>query len=247
MYEPARYVAENSVGTAHLLGEVAKRKRQIEALVVASSMSVYGDSPEPAREDQPLDPRSIYALTKYDQEVQSLVMGEALGIRTVALRLFNTYGAYQSLANPYTGVVAIFASRLLNDQPPIIFGDGEQTRDFVHVSDVARAFATALENERASGVYNVGTGRSVSVLEVADVLARALEKPIQPVHRGPRRGDVLRCIANTDRAEAELGFVAQTKFEDGIVALKDWLRAQTPPDRQEQAVSELEAAGLLSE
>src|SRR5260370_41975094 len=126
----------------------------------------------PTGEDKALFPTSVYAITKQDQEQLSLVVGRTYGIPTVALRYFNVYGSRQALSNPYTGVCAIFSSRLLNDHAPVVYEDGGQTRDFVHVSDIVAANLLALESDRADyQAINVGTGRPTSVINVARLLA----------------------------------------------------------------------------
>jgi dTDP-L-rhamnose 4-epimerase len=189
---------------------------------------------------------SVYALTKYDQERLCLIWGESYGVPTTALRLFNVYGPRQALSNPYTGVLAIFASRLLNGQPPLVFEDGEQRRDFVSVHDVARAIRLALEpGESSCGVLNVGSGRSVTVKEIAELLASALSVDIEPVLTGKARaGDIRHCFADVSLARERLGFEAQVGFEEGIAQLVDWLAGQRPDDRVEQARAELDRRGL---
>ena len=154
-------------------------------------------SPVPTTENKLLQPASIYAVNKRDHEEMFLAVGRALDIPTVALRLFNAYGSRQALSNPYTGVAAIFISRLLNDQPPLVFEDGEQMRDFVHVRDVANAFATVLESDkRLWDIFNVGSGSPVSVNEIARMLARLLQKNIAPEilqqYRGGRYSPLFR-------------------------------------------------------
>src|SRR5205823_7148123 len=166
-----------------------------------------GPEPLPTPETKPVALASIYALTKYQQERACLIAGEAYGIPAVPLRFFNVYGPRQALSNPYTGVLAIFASRLLNGKPPLIFEDGQQRRDFVHVSDVAQAFVTALEHTNApSKVYNIGSGREQSVLAVVGALAAAMGRAeIEPeVMRRARAGDIRHCFADISRAEREL-------------------------------------------
>jgi dTDP-L-rhamnose 4-epimerase len=219
MYRIADYVGINDLGTAVLLEALINHP--VERLLVASSMSVYGEGLgrtkdgrliEPAERDAealkahrwepegpdgaPLEPiptpetkrpslSSVYALNKYTQERLCLLFGRAYGVPTTALRFFNVYGTRQALSNPYTGVLAIFASRLLNGNPPLIFEDGRQMRDFVHVSDIARACRLALETRDAAGqVFNVGSGQPYTVVEVAQRIARALRQPELPV-----RGD----------------------------------------------------------
>ncbi len=280
MYEIRRYTHVNTVGTAVLLEALAQRP--VRRLVVASSMSIYGeglyhdaqgrpharversverlragawdpvsDSGEtlesrPTHEDVPANLTSVYALTKYDQERLCLMVGRAYGIPTVALRLFNVYGPHQALSNPYTGVLAIFAARLLNDKPPLIFEDGLQRRDFVSVYDVARAARLALESEEVDqGVFNVGSGTSVTIREVADRLARVLGKDIEPVLTGQHRvGDIRHCYADIARAQDRLGFSPRVPFDAGLEQLAAWLVDQVADDQVDQARDELSTRGL---
>ncbi len=191
---------------------------------------------------------SIYALGKYVQERQTLIMTRAYGMEGTCLRLFNVYGPGQALSNPYTGVLAIFSSRLLNGQKPMIFEDGEQRRDFVHVGDVARAFADALVHPDANGeVFNVGSGQDRSVKEVAHSIARALNRnDIEPEIVGKGRvGDVRHCCCDGSKAAAVLGFRAEKNFEEGIAELAEWVGGQSAVDRVEQARAELEGKGLV--
>jgi dTDP-L-rhamnose 4-epimerase len=195
------------------------------------------------------DLASIYALGKYVQERTTFIMSEAYGMEGVCLRLFNVYGPGQALSNPYTGVLAIFASRLLNGQQPMIFEDGGQRRDFVYVGDVARAFADALELPRAAGgVFNIGSGDDRSVTEVAEELARAMGKnDIAPQIVGKSRiGDIRHCFCDGARAAQALGFRAEKDFREGLAELAEWVAVQTADDRVEQARAELEARGLVA-
>jgi len=270
MYEMAEYTSANSVGTAVLLEALAERP--VRKLVVASSMSIYGEGlyrggdpgertreqlerrewdflgfePLPTPETKRPALSSIYALTKYDQERSCLVAGAAYGVPAVALRLFNVYGPGQALSNPYTGVLAIFASRLLNGRAPRIFEDGGQRRDFVSVHDVARAFRLALEGDGADGrAVNVGSGASVTVNELAELLARTLGKDVAPEVTGEFRvGDIRHCFADVSLAREALGFEAQVRLEDGIAELAEWLAGQTAVDRVDEATAELSRRGL---
>jgi dTDP-L-rhamnose 4-epimerase len=277
MYEPAEYAAVNTTGTGVLLE--ALLEHPVRKLVVASSMSVYGEGayePAPAvprtREQlergewEPRGPSgeeltavptpetkepslaSVYALTKYDQERMCLLYGDAYGVPTVALRFFNVYGPRQALSNPYTGVLAIFASRLLNDRPPLVYEDGGQRRDFVNVADVARACRLALEHEAVDGrAVNVGSGRSASVLELTDELSRGLGKSIEPEIAGKfRAGDIRHCFADVTLARDALGFVAEVPLEHGLAELASWLEGQTATDRFDEAASELAERGLTT-
>ncbi|MBW8784841.1 MAG: NAD-dependent epimerase/dehydratase family protein [Novosphingobium sp.] len=192
---------------------------------------------------------SIYALNKYVQERTTHIMSRPYGIEGVCLRLFNVYGAGQALSNPYTGVLAIFASRLLNGQAPLIFEDGEQRRDFVHVKDVARAFADALELPEAAGqTFNIGSGEDRSIRQVADELAAAMGKNrIAPeiVHKA-RIGDIRHCFCDTTKARDQLGFTARADFRQGLAELAEWVGSQSAEDRVGQAHRELEARGLVA-
>ncbi len=192
---------------------------------------------------------SIYALNKYVQERTTHIMAQPYGIESVCLRLFNVYGPGQALSNPYTGVLAIFASRLLNGQAPMIFEDGEQRRDFVHVHDVARAFAEALHLPQAvGGTFNIGSGDHRSVNEVATELARAMGKNrIEPEIVGKSRtGDIRHCFCDTSLSRETLGFEAHEDFTEGLAVLAEWVGRQTSVDRVARAREELEARGLVA-
>ncbi len=277
MYEIADYCDVNTRGTGVLLE--AMMDRPVARLLVASSMSIYGEglyrgAPdvtertrealergdwEPRGEDgSPLEPlptpewktpslSSIYALNKYDQERMCLLFGSSYGIPTTALRFFNVYGPDQALSNPYTGVLAIFAGRLLNEKPPLIFEDGHQRRDFVSVLDVARACALCLDEPAAAGrVLNVGSGESVSVREIAERLARVMGKEdIEPEVTGKYRvGDIRHCFADISLARETVGYVPQVALDEGMAELAQWLEGQTADDRVESARAELAARGL---
>lgn len=280
MYAIDRYVSANDGGTAVLMQALTQHR--VPRIVVASSMSVYGEglyttadgtrvpdavrrpatdrwdprgpageplTPVPTPETKPVSLASVYALTKYVQERLVLTVAAAYGMEAVALRLFNVYGAGQALSNPYTGVLAIFASRLLNGQRPMVFEDGAQRRDFVHVGDVARAFLLALEQPAADGgVFNIGSGRSVSVAEVATDFARAMRRPdLTPDITGRARvGDIRHCFADITLARRVLGFTPQRSFEDSFAELAEWVRGQEAVDRVAEARLELETRGLVA-
>ena len=204
--------------------------------------------PVPTSEDKLLQPNSIYAVNKRDHEEMFLSVGRALQIPTVALRLFNTYGSRQALSNPYTGVAAIFISRLLNDQPPLVFEDGRQMRDFVHVHDVARAFATVLDSDRQTwDVFNVGSGTPISVNEIAAILARLLGKNIAPeVLNRYRVGDIRHCFGDISRIERAYGFKPERDMETGMAELIDWVSRTKPPvDRSAESLAELARGKLV--
>jgi dTDP-L-rhamnose 4-epimerase len=198
-------------------------------------------------EDKPAEPQSIYALLKHHQERMCLCVGEAYAIPTVALRFFNTYGPRQALSNPYTGVIAIFASRLLNNRPPIMFEDGLQQRDFVSVHDVAQACGRAMEVPAAAGnVFNIGSGQAISVKDLAVRIAIVLGKSnLHPVTiRKHRIGDVRHCFADISHARRVLGYEPAVNLNQGLAELAGWLDGQVAMDRVPQASAELAVRGL---
>ncbi|MGI9091268.1 MAG: NAD-dependent epimerase/dehydratase family protein [Gemmatimonadaceae bacterium] len=204
-------------------------------------------SPLVTPESKPPSLSSVYALSKFDQERMCLLVGRAYNIPTVALRFFNVYGPRQALSNPYTGALAIFASRLLNDNAPLIFEDGQQQRDFVSVSDVTQACRLALEVPAAADqVFNVGSGHHYSISSLAERMARTLAKPdVSPEVTGKYRvGDIRNCFADISRARQVLGYEPRVSIDDGIAELAEWLDGQIAYDRVDQASAELEARGL---
>src|SRR5436305_1746036 len=270
MYEIERYTSINAIGAAVVLEEVLERRDSIRKLLVASSMSIYGEGQyrnpstgesglapgirpetqlaardwevraddgtalerEPTAETKPLRPTSIYAVNKRDHEEMFLAIGAAYGIPAVAPRFFNVYGERQALSNPYTGVAAIIASRLLNDRPPIVFVDGNQSRDFIDVRDIARCCALALSQSDADGrTLNVGTGIPTTIADVAHAIARGLDKEIEPEFVAKyRAGDIPHDDADTGLAEQLLGFRAEIPFEAGMRDLLAWLEGPEAGD-----------------
>jgi dTDP-L-rhamnose 4-epimerase len=175
------------------------------------------------------------------------LVGRAYGIPTTALRLFNVFGTRQALSNPYTGVLAIFASRLLNDRRPTLFEDGLQRRDFVSVYDVAQACCLALEQPTStSDVFNVGSGCSYTIAEIAERIARVLDKQyLEPEVTGKYRvGDIRHCFADISLARSILGYESRIHLEDGLEELAGWLDGQEATDRVEEASAQLAARGL---
>jgi dTDP-L-rhamnose 4-epimerase len=283
MYQILAYTSINNMGTAVLLEALVERP--VERLIVASSMSVYGEglykaadgstrvavdrsirslkagdwqvrdaqgedlTPIPTPETKPPNLASVYALHKYDQERMCLMIGRAYGIPAVAMRFFNVYGPHQALSNPYTGVLAIFASSLLNNKAPVIFEDGFQQRDFVSVYDIARALRLALESPKAAGmVFNVGNGKRYSIRSVAQRMAVALGKDrIRPEITGQYRvGDIRHCFADITLAREILRYAPQISLEEGLVDLAGWLeKQQFAPGRVPDARAELALRGLM--
>ncbi len=280
MYQIDRYTDVNNRGTAVLLERLAEQP--IKKLVVASSMSLYGEGlyrnaagqvfapperkvetvrrgqweliadgdelvPVATPETKIPSPSSVYALSKYDQERLCLMVGAAYGIPTTALRFFNIYGTRQALSNPYTGVLAIFSSRLLNDKPLVIFEDGRQRRDFVSVRDVARACLLAMRSDNANGeVFNIGSGRDISIREIADKVANILGKTdLEPEITGEYRvGDIRHCFANIEKAQNLLDYRPRVSLDDGLEELAEWLRGQQADDRIHTMRKELYSRGL---
>lgn len=281
MYEITKYTSTNNLGTAVLLEALIDQP--VERLIVASSMSIYGEGlyrapngslcvgcdrtlnqlkagdweirnadgevlvPVPTPENKQPALASVYALSKYDQERMCLIIGQAYGISAVALRFFNTYGTRQALSNPYTGVLAIFASRLLNNKPPLIFEDGDQQRDFVSVHDVVQACRLAMEVPEAAGkVFNVASDRHYTVSQAAQLMGQVLGKEhIQPLITGKYRvGDVRHCFADITLARSILGYQPRVTLKEGLVELASWLEGQEAFDRVVEASAELAARGL---
>jgi len=285
MYQVDRYVMNNDVSSAVLLQSVIEHRERIKKLVVASSMSIYGEGryicpkcgavsprtrkkeqlekrrwelecegcgsilkPAPTDEAKPTICESVYAITKKTSEELFLVIGETYQIPTVAFRYFNVYGPRQALSNPYTGLLAITASRVVNAKPPIIFEDGNQTRDFVNVKDVARANLLALKWQGPGQVVlNVGTGRALSVNQVVNQVVAGLNGKESPQVTGMfRAGDIRHCYADTRSAEEVLGFKAEVKFEEGILEFLDWVKEEEGVlDLAERCFLELEEKGLV--
>jgi dTDP-L-rhamnose 4-epimerase len=284
MYDIVDYCGTNVMGTAVLCELLARGNHSVQKLLVASSMSNYGEGsaeceehgrqsppgrsraqllerqwevlcprcgramvPCPTDESKPMQPASVYATTKKTQEELVLNVGRAYGIPSVALRYFNAYGPRQALSNPYTGVAAIFVSRLLSGQPPKLFEDGRQRRDFVHVFDVVQANLLALEHDGADGrVINVGSGRSIDLLELAAVLADYLGSTQAAEVVGEfREGDIRHCYADITVARTTLGYEPRVRIEDGVKDLIEWASDQTPEDRTAEAMAELQRRNLV--
>ncbi len=285
MYEIAHYMESNTQGTANLLQALLDGKLQFEKLIVASSMSIYGEgqyrcpehgeraaaprgpsqlrakawelhcplcgcdmAPVPTSESKPLECTSIYALSKKDQEEMTLLFGRTYNVPVVALRYFNIYGTRQSLSNPYTGVAAIFASRLLNRNTPMIFEDGQQQRDFVSVHDVVRANLLAMERSEADGMaLNIASGEAITIEGVARALseAMAIEVPVEITGKY-RAGDIRHCFADISAAGLRLGYQPKFSFKQGVRELVAWLAEQTAVDKVRQAARELDRYGLTA-
>ena len=283
MYEIRRYVENNVHGTANLLDIVVNHKNKIQKIIVASSMSIYGEGayrcrqcgvvcpglrsheqllnrdweqrcpkcgisvePIPTNEDKTIFPTSVYSITKRDQEDLCLTVCRAYRIPCVALRYFNIYGPRQSVSNPYTGVLAIFLSRLKNNKSLVIFEDGLQTRDFIHVSDVVKANMLSLRDEANYEIFNVGTGKAASLLEIIALLTEAFNIEIEPRPANKyRQGDIRHCFADISKIQGKLGFKPSLELKEGIKDLCGWAESQVADDRLKRALSELDGKGLI--
>lgn len=285
MYQVSDYIAANTLGTANLLQAILDTRSQPEKIVVASSMSIYGEGkylcgqcgevapssrpssqlqakqweticphcervvdPVATDERKPLQCTSIYALSKKDQEEMSLLFGRTYRIPVVALRYFNIYGTRQALSNPYTGVIAIFASRLMNGNAPLIFEDGQQKRDFVNVHDIVQANLLAMEKTSADGLaLNIGSGQPITVRDIARELAAALETdvPVEITDKY-RAGDIRHCFADITSAAQVLGYKPRVRLADGLRDLVGWLKEQQATDRVDEAMKGLAVHGLVA-
>ena len=284
MYEIKKYVDANTFGTAKLLDILVNTEHDVKKLIVASSMSIYGEGsyqcencgvvypklrsekqlksrqwemlcpecgkvakPVPTREDKPLFPTSVYAITKRDQEEMCLTVGRAYGIPTVALRYFNVYGPRQSLNNPYTGVCAIFSSMIKNNNQPLIFEDGRQTRDFVSVHDIVQSDLLAMNNSSMDyDSFNVGTGKPTSILQIAEILMKLYGKHgLKPrIENRFRQGDIRHAYADISKI-SKLGFKPKFDLESGMRELVGWGKLALATDKTEKAEKELYNKGLI--
>jgi len=283
-YQIKRYVDANISGTGNLLDILVNSEHDVKKLIVASSMSIYGEGsyecedcgkvlaslrseeqmrrkdweihcpncgrvlePIPTPEDKKPQSNSIYAITKKTQEEMCLNIGKTYGIPTVSLRYFNVYGPRQSLSNPYTGVCAIFISRIKNDNPPLIFEDGKQSRDFISVHDIVEANILAMKSKNANyEIFNVGTGKQTTILEIANILIDLYNKNIKPKIVGKfRKGDIRHCFADISKIRRKLGFKPKVSFEDGIRELVEWSEREEARDKVDKATQELKEKGLL--
>jgi len=288
MYEISLYVGANIVGTANLLDIIVnneKIRKRLKKLIVASSMSPYGEGsyicnkcgivnpqfrseedimnknwelncpkcnailkPIPTNETKKQNANSIYANTKRCQEEMVLNIGKAYSIPVVALRYFNAFGPRQSLSNPYTGVAAIFMSRLKNNQQPLIFEDGNQMRDFVSIHDIVQANMLAMEkNEANYEVFNVGSGQPITIKQIAETIAKLYDKDIKPsITHQSRKGDIRHCFADISKIKKKLGYKPTVSFEDGMKELINWAADAEAKDLVGYMTEELKSKGIIN-
>jgi dTDP-L-rhamnose 4-epimerase len=284
MYQVKRYLEVNTLGTANLMDFLINSNNNVKKIIVASSMSTYGEGsykcdkcgivnpslrteqqmktnqwelhcpscnnivvPIPTKESKIQDITSIYALSKKDQEDMVINLGKTYGIPTVALRYFNVYGPRQSLSNPYTGVAAIFMSRIKNNHPPIVYEDGMQSRDFVSVHDVVQANILAMKDNNANyEIFNVGSGKIITIKSIAEKLSKLYNVDIKPkITNQFRKGDVRHCFADISKIRSKLGYDPKISFEEGMKELITWSSDQQAFDKFDQSVEELKKKGLL--
>jgi dTDP-L-rhamnose 4-epimerase len=246
IYGEGKYLCAQCGGVAPQLRSVNQlRTKQWEPNCPACGEAL---TPVPTDESKPLQCSSIYALSKKDQEEMCLLFGRTYALPVVALRYFNIYGTRQALSNPYTGVAAIFASRMMNGNPPLVFEDGGQLRDFVSVQDVVSANLLAMESSQADGMaLNIGSGGAISIREVAAELARAMDSEIAAeLTQKYRAGDVRHCFADISAARKFLGYSPRVRFADGLTELVQWLALQQSQDRAAEAVAQLSQFGLTA-
>jgi len=283
-YEIKRYVDVNIGGTSNLLDIISNNQTKLKKLIVAGSMSSYGEgmykcvkcglikpdlrteeqmsknlwelycpkcsrkiSPVPTSESATQNCNSIYAITKKVQEEMTMIIGKAYKIPVVVLRFFNVYGPRQSLSNPYTGVCAIFMSRIKNNNSPVIFEDGLQTRDFIYVTDIVKACILVMNSEKANyEIFNVGTGIPVTILEISKILAKLYGKKILPeVTNRFRKGDVRHCYADISKIKKVVGFRPEIRFNEGMKLLVDWAKSVDAIDMYDKAENELKKRNLV--
>ncbi len=285
MYEVKEYVTTNEVGTANIMHAIANEKHHVKKIIVASSMSIYGDgsyfcqkckkevydvertqeqlkqqkwemycpgcksvlTPIPTNESKPINSGSVYAISKKNQEELTLNIGKAYGIPGVALRLWNTYGPRQSLSNPYTGVAAIFMSRIKNNNSPMIFEDGKQSRDFVSVYDVVQAVELSIEKKEADNEsFNVGSGEKITINEVAQMLLDIFGSKLKPIANNKyRTGDVRHCFADISKIKSKLGYKPKISLKKGMEELVEWSKTKDAKDMVNEAFKELQNKKLV--
>jgi len=210
----------NVNGTLNVL--VAAKDCNVKKVIYASSSSVYGDTPElPKREDMVPNPLSPYAVTKLLGEYYCKVFNEVYGLKTISLRYFNVYGPRQDPYSDYAAVIPRFINRVLENKPPVIYGDGEQTRDFTFVKDVVRANIQAMKSD-ANGVYNIASGNRISINELANVIMKLMGRNLKPIHEAPREGDIRHSLGDISSAKKTLSYEPQYSLEEGLKRTIKW-------------------------
>lgn len=285
MYQIDKYTKVNTYGTAVLLDLIVnKHKNHIKKLIVAASMSEYGEgiynckncgelkpdlrpekqlkqnrwelrcpncssmlTPKPTNEKAHLSNSSIYAINKKDQEEMCILIGKTFGIPTVALRYFNVYGPRQSLSNPYTGVAAIFISRIKAGKNPVIFEDGKQSRDFVSVHDIVAANIAVMKNKKADyKIFNVGSGNKIAIADLGRLLIQLINPKLKLIITNQfRKGDIRHCFSDIAKMKKEIGWSPKVKLKDGLRELIEWSGGEKSNDTFDQAVKILKKKGVV--
>jgi nucleoside-diphosphate-sugar epimerase len=223
---PVDSAAVNDMGTMQVLD--AARQKKVKRVVFSSSCAVYGDDPRlPKREDMNPKPLSPYAAQKLAAEYYANVFYNLYGIETPVLRYFNVYGPKQDPSSPYSGVISIFMTKALLNDPVIIYGDGNQSRDFIYVQDVVRANLLAATAKKTGGqVINIGSGSSATINQLWEAICALCGRNLKPQYSDNRPGDITKSLAGVDKAKALLGFECEVSFKKGLELTFEWYRNQ---------------------
>ncbi len=225
--DPLRTNLVGIEGTLRVL--IAARDAGVRRVVLASSAAVYGSSPElPKREDMKPNPESPYAVSKLAAEHYAQVFQELHGLETVALRYFNVFGPRQDPSSEYSGVISRFISAVQSGEQPVIYGDGEQTRDFVYVGDVVKANLLASGKSSISGIFNIARGESTSLKALAAMIGKILGREVAPRHEEARPADIRHSRADVGKARS-IGYSADCSLEDGLRETMAWFRQEATP------------------
>ena len=220
--DPVRSNLVNVNGTLNVL--IAAKENCVKKVVYASSSSVYGDTPTlPKKEDMIPDPLSPYGVSKLTGEYYCQVFTAIYNLPTVSLRYFNVYGPYQDPNGEYAAVIPKFINLVLNNKPPVIFGDGLQTRDFTYIQDVVNANILAMES-KAIGVFNASSGKQITINQLAKIITEKIGEDYQPVYNDPRPGDILHSYADITKAKKEIGYTQSFDIKNGLMATIKWFQ-----------------------
>lgn len=224
--DPVPYFYVNMIGHYNVLE--AARRNKVKGVTFASSSSVYGNTDKfPQTEDQQTMPESPYSITKRAGEDLCRFFHRTYGLNAISLRYFNVFGPRQSLENKYAVVIPFFITRILEDKPPIIYGDGEQSRDFTYVKEVVQANLAALQAKNAGGeVFNICEGKTVTINNLARKISQILGKEIKPEYQNPRPGDIFRTQGSPEKAKEKLDFIIQTSFDEALKQTIDWFKIE---------------------
>jgi UDP-glucose 4-epimerase len=222
--DPLGSTMVNDIGTLNVLE--AARKMNVQRVVFASSCAVYGDDPRlPKDESMTLMPASPYAVHKMSAEHFFRLYAELFGLKTASLRFFNVFGPRQDPSSPYSGVISIFMNKAASQQAPVIYGDGNQTRDFVYVKDVVSALLLTAKTDRAAGdTFNIGSGCRVTINRLWELISQLSAQPLKPVYQPARAGDIVHSVGSIDKARTLLSFKNEFSLEQGLELTLEWYR-----------------------